>query len=164
MKSYLCFLSTGLLKPEVSLAHDAAAAAKSLQSYPTLCNAIDGSPPGSPIPGILSRWEHWSGLLFPSPKHESEKWRWSHSVVSDSWQPHGLQPTRLRCPWDFPGKSTGVGCHCLLELHYCNHWSYIELYIWSTASNLDITSIEDSVIYLVIQEIIILWTSKIQMV
>ena len=28
---------------------------------------------------------------------------------------HGLQPTRLLCPWDFPGKSTGVGCHCLLR-------------------------------------------------
>ena len=27
---------------------------------------------------------------------------------------HGLQPTRLLCTWDFPGKSTGVGCHCLL--------------------------------------------------
>ena len=26
-------------------------------------------------------------------------------------QPHGLQPTRLLCPWDFPGKNTGVGCH-----------------------------------------------------
>ena len=30
-------------------------------------------------------------------------------------RPHGLQPTRLLCPWDFPGKSTGVGCHCLLR-------------------------------------------------
>ena len=38
----------------------------------------------------------------------------SCSVVSDSSRPHGLQPTRLLCPWDFPGKSTGVGCHCLL--------------------------------------------------
>ena len=38
-----------------------------------------------------------------------------HSVVSDSSQPHGLQPTRLLRPWDFPGKSTGVGCHCLLH-------------------------------------------------
>ena len=28
--------------------------------------------------------------------------------------PHGLQPTRLLHPWDFPGKSTGVGCHCLV--------------------------------------------------
>ena len=40
--------------------------------------------------------------------HESEKWKWSHSVVSDSSQPHGLQPTRLLHPWDFPDKSTGV--------------------------------------------------------
>ena len=39
------------------------------------------------------------------------------SVVSDSSRPHGLQPTRLLCPWDFPGKSTGVGCHCLLRPH-----------------------------------------------
>ena len=45
---------------------------------------------------------------------ESEKWKGSHSVVSNSSQPHGLQPTRLLCPWDFPGKSAGVGCHCLL--------------------------------------------------
>ena len=47
--------------------------------------------------------------------HESEKWKWSCSVVSDSSRPHGLQPTRLLCPWDFPGKSTGVGCHFLLQ-------------------------------------------------
>ena len=46
--------------------------------------------------------------------YESEKWKWRHSVVSDSSWPHGLQPTRLPRPWDFPGKSTGVGCHCLL--------------------------------------------------
>ena len=59
----------------------------------------------------FSRQEHWSGLPFPSPMHEREKWKWSHSVMSDSSRPHGLQPTRLLCPWDFPGKSTGVGCH-----------------------------------------------------
>ena len=51
---------------------DAAAAAKSLQSCPTLCDPIDGSPPGSPSLGF-SRQEHWSGLPFPSPIHESEK-------------------------------------------------------------------------------------------
>ena len=61
-----------------------------------------------------SRQEHWSGLPFPSPVHESEKWKWSHSVLSDSERPHGLQPTRLLCPWNFPGKSTRVGCHGLL--------------------------------------------------
>ena len=89
----------------------AAAAAKSLQSCPTLCDPIDGSPPGFPVPGIL----HWSGLPFPSPTQESEKWKGSRSVVSDSSRPHGLQPTRLLRPWDFPGKSAVVGCHCLLR-------------------------------------------------
>ena len=46
------------------------AAAKSLQLCPTLWDPIDGSPPGSPVPGGQ---EHWSGLPFPSPVHESEK-------------------------------------------------------------------------------------------
>ena len=85
----------------------------SLQSCSTLCDPIDGSPPGFLSLGF-SRQEHWSGLPFPSPMHESEKWKGSRSVVSDSSRPHGLQPTRLLRPWDFPGKSTGVGCHCLL--------------------------------------------------
>ena len=48
------------------------AAAKSLQSCPTLCDPIDGSPPVPPSLGF-SRQEHWSGLPFPSPMHESEK-------------------------------------------------------------------------------------------
>ena len=39
-------------------------------------------------------------------------------VVSDSVRPHRQQPTRLLRPWDFPGESTGVGCHCLLH-HIC---------------------------------------------
>ena len=33
----------------------------------------------------------------------------------DSVRPHRLQPTRLHCPWDSPGKNTGVGCHFLLQ-------------------------------------------------
>ena len=95
--------------------YSTAAAAKSLQSCLTLCNPIDGSPQAPPSLGF-SRQEHWSGLPFRSPMHESEKWRWSHWVASNSQRPHGLQPTRLLCPWDFPGKSTGVGYHCLLRL------------------------------------------------
>ena len=69
----------------------------------------------APLSLRFSRQEHWSGLPCPSPMHEREKWKWSRSVVSDSLRPHGLQPTRLLHPWDFPGKSIGVGCHCLSE-------------------------------------------------
>ena len=48
------------------------AAAKSFQSCPTLCDPIDGSPPGSAVPGILqARTLEW--VAFPSPMHESEK-------------------------------------------------------------------------------------------
>ena len=58
-----------------------AAAAKSLQSCPTLCDPIDGSPPSLGF----SRQEHWSGLPFPSPMHESEKWKVkSESEVAQS--------------------------------------------------------------------------------
>ena len=35
--------------------------------------------------------------------------------MSDSVRPHRRQPTRLPCPWDSPGKNTGVDCHCLLQ-------------------------------------------------
>ena len=76
----------------------------------------------------FSRQEHWSGLPLPSPMHESEKWKWSRSVVSDSQRPHGLQPNRLLRPWDFPSKSTGVGCHCLLcniSISYINGQTYL---------------------------------------
>ena len=38
----------------------------------------------------FSRQEYWSGLPFPSPVHESEKWKWSRSVVSNASRPHGL--------------------------------------------------------------------------
>ena len=37
------------------------------------------------------------------------------SVTSDSWRSHGLWPARFLCPWNFPGKNTGVGCGSLLQ-------------------------------------------------
>ena len=37
------------------------------------------------------------------------------SVVSDTLRPQGLQLARLLCPWNFPGKNTGVGCYFLLQ-------------------------------------------------
>ena len=47
--------------------HAAAAAAKSLQSCPTLCDPIDSSPPGSPVPGILqARTLEWVAISFPN--------------------------------------------------------------------------------------------------
>ena len=50
----------------VTIFRPAAAAAESLQSCPTLCYPIDGSPLGTSVPGILQQ-EYWSGLPFPSP-------------------------------------------------------------------------------------------------
>ena len=63
--------------------------------------------------------------------HESEKRKGSRSVMSDSSRPHGLQPTRLLCLWDFPGKSTGVGCYCLLR----QSLSHVQIFVtpWSAA-------------------------------
>ena len=93
-----------------------AAAAKSLQSC--LTNSVRPhrwQPTRLPIPGILqARTLEWVAISF------SNAWKWSRSVVLNSLRPHGLQPTRLLHPWDFPGKSTRVGCHCLLWDSDCN--------------------------------------------
>ena len=63
--------------PGKPLSQNAAAAAKSLQSCPTLCNPIDGSPPGSPIPGILqARTLEWVAVSF------SNAWKWKVKVKS----------------------------------------------------------------------------------
>ena len=109
--------------------HIIAAAAKSLQSCPTLCDPIDGYPPASPVPGILqARTLEWVAISF------SNTWKWNVKVkllscVQLLW-PHGLQPTGLLCPWDFPGKSTGVGCHCLLPTvwYMCTYHWFTSLY------------------------------------
>ena len=79
-----------------------------------LCVTPEMAAHQAPLSLGFSRQEHWSGLPFPSPMQEGEKWKWSCSVVPDPQRPHALQPSRLLHPWDFPAKSTGVGCHCLL--------------------------------------------------
>ena len=108
----------------------AAAAAKSLQSCPTLCDPIDGSPPGSPAPGILqARTLEWVAISF------SNAWKWKVKVKSLS------RVRLLATPWtaayqapppmDFPGKSTGVGCHCLLLHTYnCEKYKWEKQVIW----------------------------------
>ena len=60
----------------------------------------------------------WSSVVTICERPSEVKWsevKWSRSVVSDSLRPHRLQPARLLCPWDFPGNSTGVDCHFLLQ-------------------------------------------------
>ena len=103
-----CFLPLSLLEPQLLLL------LLSHLSCVWLCATPETAARQAPPSLGFSRQEHWSGLPFPSPMHESEKWKWSHSVVSNSERLHRLQPTRLFRPWDFPGKSTGVECHCLL--------------------------------------------------
>ena len=96
--------------------HAAAAAAKSLQSCPTLCDSRDGSPPGSPIPGILqARTLEWVAISFPIA------WKWKVKVKS-------LSRVRFSgTPWTAAYQAplsmgfsrqeywSGVGCHCLLQ-------------------------------------------------
>ena len=60
---YQCLLNQ--FSDQYEIIHNAAAAAKSLQSRPTLCDPIDGSPPGSPVPGILQAITlEWVAISF----------------------------------------------------------------------------------------------------
>ena len=109
----------------------AAVAAKSLQSCPTLCGwPHRQQPPGSPVPGILqARTLEWVAISFSN----AWKYKVKEKLLSRVWlsRPHGLQPTRLLHPWEFPGKSTGVGCHCLLQiLLYTSVYIYIYTYTY----------------------------------
>ena len=93
----------------------------SLTSQPSLCSRT-----------FPSLWPHLPGLRGPRTRVvnlstqalrifsgvaglSSRKSSVVLLFVSDSLRPHGLQPTRLLCPWDFPGENTGVGCHRLLR-------------------------------------------------
>ena len=66
-QAHLLTNGKGLFSKDTEMVHRVsnAAAAKSLQSCPTLCNPIDGSPPGSPVPGILqARTLEWVAISF----------------------------------------------------------------------------------------------------
>ena len=103
------YVGKGILKIKVAAA---AAAAKSLQSCPTLCDPVDGCPPGSPVPGSLqARTLEWVAISF------SNAWKGKVKVKS-------LSPVRLLVtPWTaaYQAPSMGFsrqeywsGCHCLL--------------------------------------------------
>ena len=66
---------------------------------------------------FLYCWQRMFLAFFPNSA------KWSRLVVSDSLSLHGLSPTRLLRPWDFPGKSTGVGCHFLLQKFFLTQGS-----------------------------------------
>ena len=85
--------------------------------------------PGHGVIFVFSTWgRERAGLEVNAPRGEEENLSVGGlhvflyhdgsvgcSVVSDSLQPHGLQPTKFLHPWDSPGKNTGVGCHALLQ-------------------------------------------------
>ena len=115
------------------------AAAKSLQSCPTLCDPIDGSPPGSPVPGILqARTLEWVASSL------SNAWKWKVKVKSLS------HVQLLATPWTaahqappsmgFSRQEYWSGCHCLLlyvcvgthnvYMHTCTHkYMYICIHV-----------------------------------
>ena len=117
--------------------------AKSLQSCPTLRDPIDGSPPGSTVPRILQvRTLEWVAISFSN----AGKWKWSRSVIlfvllfcpyfvllfATPWAVAYQDPP----PWDFPGKSTGVVCHCLLRYTALTYsFSYLEAVCCSISSS-----------------------------
>ena len=111
------------------------------QLCPTLCDPMDCSPPGSSV-HFQARILEWVAIFSPKGSYWPKDrtcvsyvscigrqilYHWttketllqllllSRVSVSDSVQPHRRQPYRLLCPWDSPGKNTGVGCHFLLQ-------------------------------------------------
>ena len=61
---------------------------------------------------------------------ERTVYKWKKVIVAQSCltvQPHGLQPTRLLCPWNSPGGNTGVGCHALLQGIFPTQGSNLDL-------------------------------------
>ena len=82
-------------------------------------DALLSEPPGKPLPRLqLVKYVRLHTLLRIhqcSSSHWQWKWSVTCSLVSDSLRSQGLKPARLLCPWNFPGKNTGVGCHFLLQ-------------------------------------------------
>ena len=122
---------SSFLSAWASLSRDfaAAAAAKSLQSGPTLCDPIDGSPPGSPVPGILqARTLEWAAISFSNAGKRKVKVKFLSRVrlLATPWT---AAHQALR-PWDFPGKSTGVrvplpsSYNCIQQCNCNDHDDY----------------------------------------
>ena len=114
IKEYIYTIYAKIVSNYPKCTSPAAAAAKSLHSCPTLCDPIDGSPPGSPDPGILqARTLEWVAISF------SNAWKWKVKVKSFSH----VRPSAT--PWTaafqappstgFSRQEYPVGCRCLLH-------------------------------------------------
>ena len=119
---------TGCSLKETSLYIAAAAAAKSLQSCPTLWDPIDGSPPGSPVPGILqARTVEWGAMSF------SNAWKWKVKVKSLS------QVQLLATPWTAAHQAPPS-----MGFSRQEHWSGVPLpslrCIWTSLNSLCVSS------------------------
>ena len=91
----------------------ATAVAKSLQSCPTLCDPIDGSPPVSSVPGILQAGIlEWVAISFSKVCMHAKSLQ-SCPILCDPID--SRQPVRLLRPQDSLGKNTGVDCHFLAQ-------------------------------------------------
>ena len=86
--------------------------------YPSGGQSIEVAASASVLPKNCQDWSPlgWTGWISLQSKGLSRVF--SSTTVwrcPTPWQPHGLQPAGLLCPWDLPGKNTGVGCHFLLQ-------------------------------------------------
>ena len=94
--------------------------------------------------GISSSQEcrHWTACLGAWRGHElpalrprrAKSARVSHRVMCNSLRPRGLQHTRLLCPWEFPGKYTGVDCRFLLQGIFPTQGLNVHLLHWQADS------------------------------
>ena len=96
------------------------------------------------------------------------------SAAPDALQPHGLQLTRVLCPWDFSGKNTGVGCHFLLQgmsLTQCTNPHllcllheqvvfFLSFFFFATSTNWEARHLICAVLFLVAQLCLTLGTKK----
>ena len=77
-----------------------------------LCDPLDGSPPDSPIPGILqARILEWAAISFSNACMHAKSLQLCLTLCDPM-----DKPTRLLCPQASLGKNTGVGCHFLLQI------------------------------------------------
>ena len=101
----------------------------SLQVIMFLSTVVSGMPSSTEVTVLSTkgndyynnnRYSSWCGFYMELCLHKLQSMSMkqamlSLSVASDSLRHHVLQPTRLLCPWDSPGKNTGMGCHALLQ-------------------------------------------------